>query len=288
MTSDGKPSIDCATALQYLSAFHDGELAPNLRTAVREHLEGCPECSTRLAEIRELSRMAAEMPTPPVPVEIWPQLEKKLATTAPGQRATLVQLIRRRRTWIGLATAALVVVAISTAAIVWLKTVDDGHQHVAVSFGRYLDEFERNPDAAQQVLVSNYEGRAASYDEAAKKVGYQPVTPERLPNGLSRKAVYLLRMPCCTCVQGIYQGADGKKLAVFEHVDDQPVWFGTRPTIHARCNGMPTSLVQVDGRLAASWKRHGRCVTVIGARDVEQVAELVAYLDGQQSENSSR
>ena len=130
--------------------------------------------------------------------------------------------------------------------------------------------------------MSNYEGRAVSYDEAATKVRYQPVTPERLPNGFSRKAVYLLRMPCCTCVQAIYQGTDGEKLAVFEHVDDQPVWFGTRPTIHTRCNGMPTSLVQVDDCLAASWKHQGRFVTVVGARDMEQVGQLMAFLDGHQ------
>jgi anti-sigma factor RsiW len=285
LTSDGNSSIDCATARQHLSAFHDGELAPNLRTAVREHIEGCPECAARLAEIRELSRMAAEMPTPAVPVEIWPQLEKKLATELPDHSAASsdLRLIGRRRVWIRVAAAALVVVTVSTAAVVWLNRSEHGEGHVVVNFGRYLDEFQRNPDAAQQVLLSNYEGRAVSYDEAATQVRYQPATPERLPNGLSRKAVYLLRMPCCTCVQAIYQGAGGEKLAVFEHMDDQPVWFGNRPTIQARCNGMSTSLVEVDDRLAASWKRHGRCVTVIGARDVEQVAELIAYLDDQRS-----
>jgi hypothetical protein len=287
LTSDGKSSFDCAVARQHLSAFHDGELAPNLRTAVGEHIEGCSECAARLAEIRELSRMAAEMPTPAVPVEIWPQLEKKLATEVPDNSAASsnLRLIGRRHVWIRVAAAALVVVTVSTAAVVWLRQTEQGHRHVAVNFGRYLDEFERNPDAAQQVLLTNYEGRAVSFDEAATQVRYQPVTPERLPNGMSREAIYLLHMPCCTCVQAIYQGAGGEKLAVFEHVDDQPIWFSTRPTIKTRCNGMPTSLVQVDDRLAASWKRHGRCVTVIGARDVEQVAELIAYLDDQQPEN---
>jgi hypothetical protein len=283
LTSDGKSSIDCATARQYLSAFHDGELPSNLQLAMAEHLEGCPECARSLAEFREMSRMAAELPTPPVPAEIWSQLEKKLAAEAPGRRAALVHLIRRRRTWVGLATAAVVVVAVSTAAVVWLD--GQGHRHVAVNFGRYLDEFARNPDAAQQVLLTNYEGRAVSYDEAATQLRYQPVTPASLPNGLSRKAVYLLRMPCCTCVQAVYQREDGEKLAIFEHVDDVPAWFGDRPTIKTHCNGMPTSLVEVDDRLAASWKRNGRCITVIGARDVEQVAELMAYLDDPHAEN---
>ncbi len=229
--------------------------------------------------------MAAGMPNPAVPAEIWPQLEQKIAAEVPGRRAALVHLIRRRSTWIGLATAALVVVSVS-AAVVWRQ--DEGHRQLAINFGRYLNEFERNPQAAQQVLLTNYEGRAVSYDEAATVVRYRPVTPERLPNGLSRKSIYLLRMPCFTCVQAIYEREDGETLAIFEHVDDQAVWFGNRPTIKTHCNGMPTSLVQVDDHLAASWKRDERCVTIIGARDVEQVAKLMAYLDGRQSANPPR
>ncbi len=287
MTSDGKPNIDCATARQYLSAFHDSELAPDLRAAVGEHIEGCPECAARLAEIRDLSRMAAEMQTPAAPAEIWPAIEKQLATEVPDHSAASsnLGLIGRRRVWMRVAAAALIVITISTSAVVWLKRSEHGEGHVAVNFAQYLDQFEHNSEAAQQVLLSNYEGRAVSYDEAATKLRYQPVTPEHLPNGMSRKAVYLLRMPCCTCVQAIYQGADGKTLAVFEHVDDQPIWFGTRPTVHTRCNGMPTSLVQVDDRLAASWKRNGRHVTIVGADDPEQVAKLVAYLDDPQTKN---
>jgi len=278
LSSAGNSSINCATARQQMSPYHDDELSPDLRAAMAQHLEGCLECTRSLAELRALSRTAGQMPTPTVPAGIWPQLENKLSADIPRQRALPANLILRRRTWIGLATAAVVVVAASTAVFVWLEHGEHEHGHVAVNFANYLDEFERNPDAAQQTLLAKYEGQAVSYDEAATKVRYQPVTPERLPNGLSRKAVYLLRMPCCTCVQAIYQSTDGEQLAVFEHIDDQPGWFGTRPTIHTRCNGMPTSLTQVDDCLAASWNHQGRFVTVVGARNVEQVGELVAFL----------
>jgi hypothetical protein len=191
-------------------------------------------------------------------------------------------VFRRRRIRVALAAAALGLVAVSTLTVVWIAERE--HTHVAVNFGRYLDEFERNPDGAEQALLANYAGRAVSYDEAATQLRYRPVTPEQLPNGLSRKAMYLLRMPCCTCVQAIYRRADGQTIAVFEHVDDQPVWFGERPSIQARCNGMPTSLVQVDDCLAASWRQDGRYLTVVGANDVEQVAQLVAFLDSRPPE----
>jgi hypothetical protein len=82
-------------------------------------------------------------------------------------------------------------------------------------------------------------------------------------------------MPCCTCVETIYKNADGETLAVFEHHDEEPAWFSNRPMIRVRCNGTPTSLVQVDDHLAASWRHQGRCLTVVGARDVDQVASLI-------------
>lgn len=69
--------------------------------------------------------------------------------------------------------------------------------------------------------------------------------------------------------------------AVFEHADDQFAWFGGRPLIETRCNGRPASLVQVQNRLAASWQRQGRFITVVGAHDVEEALELVAFLDDQ-------
>jgi hypothetical protein len=83
-------------------------------------------------------------------------------------------------------------------------------------------------------------------------------------------------------VQAVYR-RDGDRLAVFEHVDDQPIWFGERPVIQARCHGLPTSLVQCDERLAASWRRSGRYLTIVGARNLEQIAELVAYLDSRET-----
>jgi hypothetical protein len=279
---DGKSNVDCATVRRYLSAYHDGELGTDDLAVVSRHLEDCSECSARLAEIRDLSDLAKRLPSPAVPAGIWTQIDERLRDTPTGRQGSFAHVFRRRRIRVALAAAALGLVAVSTLTVVWIAERE--HTHVAVNFGRYLDEFERNPDGAEQALLANYAGRAVSYDEAATQLRYRPVTPEQLPNGLSRKAMYLLRMPCCTCVQAIYRRADGQTIAVFEHVDDQPVWFGERPSIQARCNGMPTSLVQVDDCLAASWRQDGRYLTVVGANDVEQVAQLVAFLDSRPPE----
>ncbi|MBX9792598.1 MAG: zf-HC2 domain-containing protein [Pirellulales bacterium] len=281
MSSAGNLRPNCATVQEHLSAFHDRELPFELAAAVREHLKCCPQCAQRFAEFQALSRIGTELPSAEVPPRIWRQIERQLSAQVQSQCASLIKSIHRRHPWAALVTAALVIVIVTTATVALFRGADHDAGRVAVNFGRYLDEFELNPAAAQHVLLSNYDGRAVHFEEAVSQVRYRPATPQRLPDGLSREALYLLRMPCCTCVQAVYQRDDGRKLAVFEHVDDQPGWFGHRPTIKTRCNGMPASLVQVDDRLAATWRRQGRFITVVGANDVDEVLELVAFLDDQ-------
>jgi mycothiol system anti-sigma-R factor len=36
--------VDCAESVRELYMFLDGELTPERRSAIREHLEGCPDC----------------------------------------------------------------------------------------------------------------------------------------------------------------------------------------------------------------------------------------------------
>jgi hypothetical protein len=86
-------------------------------------------------------------------------------------------------------------------------------------------------------------------------------------------------MPCCRCFEACYHRKDGGMLCVFEHENDQPVWFGNRPMSSKVCSGKPTRLVQVDHCLAATWQQQQRHITVIGAKDVEEVARLVAHFE---------
>lgn len=278
MNSAGNPDIDCTSAEKLLSAFHDGELGPELQLAVQQHFESCPQCAQKIAELQEFSRIANQLAKPEVPPGIWPKLERQLSAEA-QKNAEFFWLISSAPAVRGLVAIALIVVVASTATFVWLRQAEDDLDHVAVIFGRYLDGFDRNPAAAQQVLLSNYEGRTVSFDEAARQLRYRPAVGEKFLEGASLEALYLLKMPCCLCVQAVYRRHNGERLAIFEHVDDEPMWFGNRPAIHACCNGRSTSIVQVDGYLAASWRRHGRVLTVVGAKDVEQLPRLMASLD---------
>jgi hypothetical protein len=144
---------------------------------------------------------------------------------------------------------------------------------------RFLEEFAVDPGLAQLTLVNQYDGRPVASKDATMGLRYTPVARRAAPAGYTLAAAYVLKMPCCKCVQTIYNRESGGAIAVFEHDEDQPDWFGSRPAISAHCNGKPATLVEVDEGLAATWKCGPRCITVFGATDVQEVTQLMAAFD---------
>ena len=107
----------------YLSAHADGELTPEEERAVAQHLgggpdDGCAVCRTRLAEERLLKalikRQAATVKTPE---EIQARLNAALdqIDRGPAPRrmgVAVVRELRRPRTWVPLAAAAMLFVVV--------------------------------------------------------------------------------------------------------------------------------------------------------------------------------
>ena len=107
----------------YLSAHADGELTPEEERAVAEHLgsglsDGCAACRARLAEERLLKvlirRQAATVNTPEeLQARINAALDRLNRGPAPRRVGTaVVRELGRPRTWIPLAAAAVLVVAL--------------------------------------------------------------------------------------------------------------------------------------------------------------------------------
>jgi hypothetical protein len=280
-SSAGGPGdiVNCNRVNELLSAFHDAELAPEVRQAVAAHLEGCPKCAADLADYRRLSDVAARL-TRPEPPDQWAAIERQLAASsaAPRRSPSSFRLPARR-----LAIAASVALAAGLGAAAyygWLSPSAVRDQHLAMNFDSFLSRFEEQPQVAEQVLLTSYNGRQVDFDEAARLLGYRPVMARGAPPGYVVDAVYVLDMPCCKCPQVICRGDDGQRVAIFEHESDQPIWFGDRPAIDATCGGTSMRIVEVDtDLLAATWSSQERRVTVVGARNVEEVAQLASYLE---------
>ena len=270
--------MNCIRIKDTLSAYHDEELASAERTAVEEHLEGCPACAAELVSFRRLSNMAAELHSPEPP-DGWAAIERELASATLASRRTS-SWIQRRRLHMALAASLLLAAGLGAAYYAWLRPAV-GDQHLAMNFDKFLSHFAEQPLAAEQILLTNYNGRRVNFDEATRLLGYQPVMASGAPPGYVIEAVYLFDMPCCKCPQVICRSDDGLRLAIFEHASDQPIWYGDRPAIDANCGGKRARIVEADmDMLAATWPTQERRVTIVGARDVEEVAQLASYLDG--------
>ncbi len=286
--------MNCIEFKELLSAYHDGELSSDVHSAVGEHLKDCPECVAMLAGFRQLSDLSGQL-AQPEPPDQWAAIEQQLAAAliAPRtreKRARVVSaylplsaMLERFVPRVSLAVAATVLIAAGLgvgAYYGWFSMARHHDEQLAANFDAFLTQFEQDPQAAQQVLLANYNGQQVDLCTAATLVGHQPAIAPGLPPGYIVDAVYVLDMPCCKCTQVICRCEGNGRLAIFEHDVDQPVWFRGRPAIDARCCGKPTRIVEMDGGLlAATWPSNKRYLTVIGAHDVEEVARIVAHFE---------
>ena len=56
--------MNCQDVEPYLSAFVDGELPPDLHSAVAAHLQDCPACRMLCDDLRTLTELAGTLSTP--------------------------------------------------------------------------------------------------------------------------------------------------------------------------------------------------------------------------------
>lgn len=275
--------MNCQEVREHLSAYYDGELPADKHAAVAEHVAECLDCVQELAAFASMTAMTGDFGAAEPPEHIWSGIEKQLDERA----AVPLAETGEKRPSLATATkpialAATVLVAVGVGWFVYETVFDrDNHdQHFVAEFGEYLDEFRQDPDAAQRSLVAKYKGRLVDPpDQALSHVGYRPAVAEGLPEGYGHKSTYLLKMPCCTCVQTICERDDGTRLAIFEHDDEDHDWFAERPHISAQCNGQQCSLYELQDRLAAIWKRGARHITLVGVRDITEVSQFVAWFD---------
>lgn len=57
-----------------LNAYYDGELAPEERSVIEEHVRQCPSCARELEQLRGLSRLFAAAQIPEIPADALQRL----------------------------------------------------------------------------------------------------------------------------------------------------------------------------------------------------------------------
>lgn len=273
--------MDCQEVQSLLSAYHDGELLSELRPAVAEHIGSCVICRKELSAFDRISGISKQLPDLEPPQAIWAGIEAALdadLAKATVRRPAIFRRTTVKRWQLGLLVTAAV--ALIAFGIVWVASGGPSrHRELAADFEQYLDHFNDNPETAQNILLAKYEGTPIDLAQAETLVGYRPAVASGLPKGYSLDATYALKMPCCTCVQTICRREDGRVFAIFEHSNDQMVRCGDGQMTRTECNGRSCMLMQGQNSLLATWKSGKRQFTVVGARDLEEVGDLMTHLD---------
>ena len=199
--------MDCQQVEQLLSHYFDHELRRDERAEVESHLENCPPCSDQLADIRMLSDAARSLSSARPPHDLWDRIaaqlkEPRLPESVNNHDTVDVKSrssFDQRRSWSLFAVAAVLLIGVGMA---WMFQQSSHPHDPLVSYAQLLDS---SPLAAQEHLVSQYSGQTVSVDEAVQLVGYRPRNVDPPPSGYSCDKLVVLDMPCCKCVQAVWQ-----------------------------------------------------------------------------------
>ncbi|RMF41387.1 MAG: hypothetical protein D6753_09680 [Planctomycetota bacterium] len=273
----GALRLECPEVRDRLSAYFDGELAPDQRSEIALHVERCPLCAEELRGFTKLSELVAAVQPDSQAADCWSDVVAQLERGRPTPPPPAVPLGRGALRSAALAASVVLAVIAGTFAF---QTWFGGHRHnhLAADLTRYAREFAENPGRAQRLLLATYDGQPLEIQQVGQRLNYEPTITRSVPPGWKLKEVYLLHMPCCTCAQAILESEDGRCVAVFEHDTDQAMWFGDRQSIDCLCDGKPTSIVDMGGQLVGSWQQGNRTLTVIGARDLKDITQFVMHL----------
>lgn len=269
-------NMTCDDVIPLLSPFHDGELAAEQRQAVEDHLSFCEDCSRKLESLQNLSSLVDNTAPPQPPKTLLSRIVKSLDSNRPFPKQQTRYL---SRTVIGilLTSAAIVFVTL----IVWQGSgvSPQSHREMVRAFASFLSLYESGEASANDFLAEKYQGAVVSSTEASKVLKRETVARPMILAQHQASKRYLLKMPCCDCIQTIYTRNNRTTFVVFEHEKAEEEWFAARPSIHTECDGKVCCLVELKRNLAASWQTKGGYVTVVGISDVVQLESLMRELE---------
>lgn len=270
--------MNCDWVDENVSVYLDSKLDSVEIQRFESHCAQCDACCKLVEQYKVIGVLMRQSEQRVDTESIWEQLAVRLG----DQSGVLLTSYSRPMNWIyaTLATAA-------SLALRWfvVKSSSDfghsdglgSHQHasLAVDFQEVNRSAQSEPKAAISKLVAKYQGKELATKATTSFLGYEPALFKRVPEGFTRISTHVLNMPCCKCSASICKRTDGISLIVFEHNDEQPVWFGDSPSIETRFAGRTCKIVESAGQLAVSWKSEDRQITLIGAGDIAEVNEWV-------------
>ncbi|MBZ5719191.1 MAG: zf-HC2 domain-containing protein [Acidobacteriia bacterium] len=102
-------AVNCEQVWQEISNYIDGEIDPNLRAALEDHVGGCQRCTAVLQGTRNLVRLYSDERLFQVPLGYSWRLQRRISATLPGRRGNSLGWL------VAVAATALIVGGITLA-----------------------------------------------------------------------------------------------------------------------------------------------------------------------------
>ncbi len=269
--------MNCEEVGARLSEFYDGELAADLAAMISEHVNGCDSCSAELQSFGQIGGLFREQRDLAAVPGNWTTFAARL-----DQQTAQIQPRRFLRSWhrsLPLMTAALIVVVAIGYWAARKLSHEEIHRVAAAHMHKTLTRFPEKPQAVVDELSAQYQGTLVSLAAAGELLGYEPVVAKLPSAGYRVASTHVLQMPCCKCPASLCVREDGSEFLIFEHKEEQPMWFGDSPAISAKCGGQICQCVQMPDQLAVTWKVGTRYVTAIGINGLEEIASLMSVVN---------
>ncbi len=273
--------MNCEEVRGRLSEFYDGELPADKTAEISEHVNSCDTCTAELRSFGQIGGLFRGECESSIASANWAKivvrLDKQNGRFRPGRfPRSLYRLLP-------LMVASLIA-AVTIGYWAALRTSHDKiHRVAAAHVHNTLTRFSLKPRAVVDELSTQYGGTLVSLDAAKDLLGYEPVVSKLPSAGYRVASTHVLKMPCCTCPASLCVREDGSEFLIFEHNEEQPMWFGDSPTISARCCGQVCHCTQMPDQLAVTWKVGTRYVTVIGVNGLEEITSLMAVVNNADS-----
>jgi hypothetical protein len=273
----GTITMNCSKIQNLLSDYYDDELSAELRANVDAHLENCSDCATELAGFENLSSLAAGLDTPETPAAVWSAVAQELDKDQPEQKVVASSVSMSRNTIFKYAAALAATVLIGFVGFQLFYHGDHDHEEMAKAMEQVASDIDA--DGATTLLLNKFGGSEVSANDAITQVGYQPIASKGLPAGYLVESIQVLNMPCCKCTQTACKRPDNTRFFVFEHDNEDTGWFEHQNKRQSECCGKTCEIVELDNRLAVTWQKGNRHITLLGVRDEEEIELLVSQFE---------
>ncbi|MBL8812495.1 MAG: zf-HC2 domain-containing protein [Planctomycetaceae bacterium] len=268
--------MNCDDVNAKLSEFYDRELPADQMAEISEHVNNCDGCTAELRSFGQIGRLFREQGESITASGNWAGIVVRLdEQTGRFSKWRFPRSSYRLASLIAASLIAAVVIGYWAA----LRTSHDGIELVAAAHvHKTLTRFPQKPRAVVDELSTQYDGTLVSLAAAKELLGYEPVVSLLSSSGYRVASTHVLKMPCCKCSASLCVRQDGSEFLIFEHNEEQPMWFGDSPTISARCCGQVCHCAQMPDQLAVTWKVGPRFVTAIGVEGLDEIARLMAIV----------